>query len=390
MRFPVILALLALAAAAAAGVDAPLGPYARPGVPVLLRSDRPVVVDLDGWTFRVDGTTPVFLASLPCIVRTEAKSDALRLEDPGDRALTGVIGDVPEGIEGAVQIRPLALAAGCWRALDVFDRVVVTGPVRGDEPWFPCVAQWVLAGGSLVVADAQRLFPEGTGLGAAADTPQDLPPPRIPRPGNVRPDVYGLVKAVKRESPPLRAARWVVLGAALACALQILLALLGRMRARALVLGIAAVGLAGAGSGLLRTRADYTPVARGRIEISWFLHGAERRRTYLVYGNAGPSAAAPHAPAAAPVLFGDNRTPWWRGPGEEVPVEEGIIRIFLVEEVHLAPAPPSLPAAEPPAALWERERPLRGEVRVGATPVAAPEAMAEAPLLLALRAVVQD
>jgi hypothetical protein len=387
LRALLLLVLAASATSAAVEIEAPLGRFAKPGVPVLLRSDRPVVVDLDGWTFRVEGATPVFPPALPCVVRVDGE-EVLRLSARPDRLL-GVIGDPPPGSE-AVPIREAALAHATWRALDVFDAVLATGTVRGDEPWFPCVAQWVLAGGSLAITDARRLFAEGTGLGAAAESLEDLPPPRIPAPGNVRPDVYELVPEVLESSPPFRAARWVVLGAAAAMALQIVVAMRGRMRARALVLGLAATALLGAGAGLLRTRADYTPVARGRLEISWWKDGVERVRTYLVYRDAGPGAAAPHAPDALPVLYGRNRAAWWRGPGEEAAVEEGVIRIFLVEEVRKAPAPPDLPSGEPLKDLWAHERPLRGEVRAGATPVSPPEAVAEAPLLLGLRAVVQD
>lgn len=382
------LLLLVLASAAAAEVDAPLGRFARPGVPVLLRSDRPVVVDLDGWTFRVEGTAPVFPPTVPCIVRVDG-DEALRLSGATD-PLTGVIGDIPPGLSGAVPIGPAALAGGSWRALDLFDRILATVPVRGDEPWFREVAQWVLAGGSFAAEDARRLFPDGTGLGAAADRLEDLPPPRIPAPGNVRPDVYALVQETARRSPPLRAARWIVLGAALACALQILLSMRGRMRAATLALGLLAVALLGAGTGLLRTRADYTPLARGRIEVSWSSGGVERLRTYLVYREAGPGAAAPHMPDALPVLFGSNRTPWWRGPGEEVSVGEGMIRIFLVEEVRKAPEPPPLPSGEPPDGFWVRERPLRGGIRAGSTPVSPPDAGPDGSLILAVRTLVQD
>ena len=93
---------------------------------------------------------------------------------------------------------------------------------------------------------------------------------------------------------------------------------------------------------------------------------------------------------ALPVLFGANRTPWWRGPGEDAPVGEGIVRIFLVEEVRKVPGAPPLPSGEPPADFWARERPLRGAFRVGSTPVSPPEATPDAPLVLAVRALVQD
>jgi hypothetical protein len=196
------------------------------------------------------------------------------------------------------------------------------------------------------------------------------------------------VEPVAAASPPLRAARAIVLGAALACAL--LLALRARLRARTLLLGLAAVAVCGAGVGLVRTRADYTPVARGRLAISYFGGGVERRRTYLVYRHAGPGASAPRATDAVPILLGSNRAPWWRGVGEEVPVEEGVIRVFLVEEILKAPVPPPLPLAGAPADLWALERPRRGDVAVTASPILAPEAAPTAPVLLEVRAVVQD
>lgn len=373
---------------ALSGVETPLGNYARPGVPVLLRSDAPTVVEIDGWTYRVDGTTAVFPPSVPCAVRDEEGNELFRLEDPKDRALLGVIGNVPPALEHGVEIRPVALAAGCWRALDLFDRVLAPGPVRGDEPWFPCVAQWVLAGGSLAVEDAARLFPEGTGLGAAAERLEDLPPLRIPRPGNVRPDVYDLVERPDRSSPPLRAARAVVLGAAAASAL--LFALSRRLRWRPVLLGLGAIALLGALLGALRTRSDYTAVARGRIEISWFQGGVERKRTYLVYRHAGEGAAAPRVLEGVPVLYSANRAPWWRGPGEEAPMEERMVRIFLVEEVRRAPKPPPLDGPAVPEDLWSREAPRRGTVAACASPVRPPVASREAPLLLGIRAVVQD
>lgn len=382
--------ILLLLALAGVEVEAPLGPYARPGVPVILRSDAPTVVDLDGWTFRVDGATPVFAMAVPCVVRGEDGKELRRLEDPGARALTAVIGDVPPDLEGAVQVSPAALAPSHWRALDLFDALLVTIPVRGDEPWFPCVAQWVHAGGSLAVAGSRRLFPSGMGLGAVADRREDLPPPRIPRPLATRPDLYALVGETAASSPPLGTARWIVALAMLACTVQILLVRLGRLPNWTLFVGLGAMVLGAAVLGLVRTRSDYTPTARGEIRISFFGGGVERRRTYLVYGHAGPLASAPRAPDAAPILYGSHRVPWWRGPGEEVPVMDGITRILLVEEVLMAPDPPPLPDGPVPADLWRLERPRRGEARVGASPLRPPEAVFTAPLLLGVEAVVQD
>jgi hypothetical protein len=71
-------------------------------------------------------------------------------------------------------------------------------------------------------------------------------------------------------------------------------------------------------------------------------------------------------------------------------VEEGIIRIFLAEEVARAPEPPPFATPEVPEDLWRREAPRRGEARATASPRAAPMASVEAPLLLGIRVVVQD
>jgi hypothetical protein len=382
-----LLLLVATQAVTLAGVEAPLGPYARPGVPVLLRSDAPTVLDLDGWKFRVEGVSAVFPPGVPCVVRGDDGREVLRLEDPGERALTGVIGDIPQGLADAVRIRPDAIAD--WRALDLFDRLLVTGPVRGDEPWFATVAAWVHAGGSLAAEEAARLFPQGAGLGAVAASIEGLPPARIPRSGNVRPDLYARILPVVARSPALRAARWVVLAASFALALQILVALRGRIGLAALLGGLGAVAVAGAVTGFLRARADFTPLATGRIEISWFGGGVERLRTYLVYRHAGPGAAAPVRAGAAPVLFGSHRAPWWRGPGEEAPLEEGMSRIFAVEEVRRA-APAPLEGGAPPPEVWARERPRRGGSQAAAGPVAPPEASREPPLLLAIRVIAQD
>ena len=131
----------------------------------------------------------------------------------------------------------------------------------------------------------------------------------------MRPDVYALVKPVAAASAAFRAARLVVLGAALASALL----LLGRdLRLRPLLISLGAVALFAVVAGLVRTRADYTPVARGRLVLSYFGGGVERRRTYLVYRHAGLGAVAPRAPEGAPILFGSNRAPWWRGAGGAV------------------------------------------------------------------------
>jgi hypothetical protein len=389
--------LLLGAAVAAAPPEAPLGPYARPGTPVLLRSDSAREVSIDGWRFRLGpGVTWVHPPRVPCVVRDAAGRELLAFAPvPPDTRLVGVVGDIPPDLGArvrAVRIWPQGMRAQHWRALDLFDRILVTAPIARDAPWIPAVTEWVRAGGSLVAQE--NPLPLGTGLGRVFARIEDAGPvlePRIPRPGNVRPDVYELVPPPAAHSPALRAARWIVTGAGAALALQILLAALGRMRPRLFWTGVGLVALLGGAVGLVRTRADYTPVAWGRIEVAYYGGGVERRRTYVVFVHAGPGATAPVAAAHTPVLFRAGGDPWWVAPGRGVALGPGMTRIFLVEEVLSGSGSRLGEKRLPPPAFWEREGPRRGRARAAAGPEAPPLADPEEfPVLQRVEVVLQD
>jgi hypothetical protein len=395
------LALLLLGAAvvvAAEPLEAPLGPYARPGIPVLLRSETPREVWVGEWRFDIGvGVTWVHPPHVPCVVRDREGGELLSLAAvPEDARLVGVVGDVPRGLGAsvrAVRIRPQGLRAQHWRALDLFDRIVVTAPPTGDSPWVAALTDWVRAGGSLVAP--KNPLPLGSGLGRVYARLEDAGPvlePRIPRAGNVRPDVYDLVPPPARRSRALRAARWIVVGAGAAFALQILLAALGRMRRRLLLEGLLVVALLGGAVGLVRTRSDYTPVARGRIEVAYIGGGVERRRTYMAFVHAGPHAVAPLAGAHTPILYRAGGDPWWVTPASGAPLEAGVTRVFLVEQVRPAPgATIGDGGSPPPAAFWDREGPRRGRWRAVAGPEKAPVADPDGfPVLRRFEVVLQD
>jgi hypothetical protein len=388
--------LLLGAAVAAAPPELPLGPYARPGTPVLLRSDSAREVSIDGWRFALrPGVTWVHPPRVPCVVRDAAGKELLALAAvPAGELLVGVVGavppDLPRGVH-ALRIRPEGMRAQHWRALDLFDRILITAPTA-DAPWIAALTEWVRAGGSLV--SPSNPLPVGTGLGRVHASREDAGPvlePRVPRPGNVRPDVYDLVPPPVARSPALRAARWIVSGAGAALALQILLAAFGRMRRRLFWTGVALVALLGGAVGLVRTRADYTPVARGRIEVAYLGGGVERRRTYMVFLHAGPGATAPVAAAHTPILFRAGGEPWWAAPGHAATLGPGMTRIFLVEEVLSGSGSALGEKRLPPAAFWAREGPRRGRARAEAGPEAAPLADPEEfPVLLRVEVVLQD
>jgi hypothetical protein len=385
------------ASVVAAELEAPLGPYARPGTPVLLGSDTVREVDIDGWRFVLErGVTWVHPPRVPCVVRDREGRELLSLAAvPNDVRLVGVVGDVPPNLGAgvrAVQIRPQAMRARHWRALDLFDRVLVTGPADRDAPWLLALTEWVRAGGSLVAPN--NPLPVGTGLGSVHARAADAGPvlePRIPRPGNVRPDVYDLVAPPAPRSPALRAARWIVIGACAALGLQVMLAALGFIRRRSFWAGVALVAVLGGAVGLVRTRADYTPVAWGRIEVAYLGGGVERRRTYLVFLGVGPHAVAPVAAAHTPVLFRAGGDPWWASPARGATLGAGMTRIFLVEEI-LSGSGSALRGTGPlPAEFWRREGPRRGRARAAAGPEAAPVAdPGEFPVLRRVEVVLQD
>jgi len=389
--------LLLGASVAAAEPEALLGPYARPGTPVLFRSDTACEVVIDEWRFALEpGVTWVHPPRVPCVVRDREGRELLSLAAvPRDVRLVGVVGDVPPDLGAgvrAVRIRPEGMQQEHWRALDLFDRILVTGPIARGARWLPALTEWVRAGGALVAAE--NPLPVGSGLGSVHGDLASAGPvrePRIPRPGNVRPDVYELVPPPASRSRALRAARWIVTGAGAALGLQIVLAAFGLLRRRSFLVGVGLVALAGGAVGVVRTGADYTPVARGLIEVAYFGGGVERRRSYLVFVHAGQGAVAPVAAAHTPILYRAGGDPWWTTPGRGATLGAGMTRIFLVEEVLAGAATRLDGGGPPPAVFWAREGPRRGRASAAAGPEAAPLADPEEfPVLRRVEVVLQD
>jgi len=289
-----VIALLVLAA-----VELPLGPFARPGVPVLLASDEPAVADLAGWTWRVDGPTEVAPPQLPCTVRLEEGSLALE-PVPEGRVL---VGSLRAGREDAVPIR---LVRGMhWRTLDVFDRIVA-GPC---EPWERTILDaWARAGGDVV---------DGAVSAPAAPLP-------VPRAGNVLPEIYDLATARGEGSAAHELARPLALGMAAAFALLLLAGARGRLSARAAVLLCLVVGLAGGAAGAWLTRGAAEPFSEALVRI----HYPGRTREFH-FVQAEWDGAEREAPPGVPFFYRGAGDPWWDGPGRVLLAGEGIVRGFV-------------------------------------------------------------
>jgi len=253
----------------------PLGPVARPGVPVLV--DGSGELSIDGWQFVIEGPTLVHPPRLPFDV------EGVRV-----REVKGEL--VGQGLRLDV-LRPEH-----WRALDVFDEVVAED---GDLP----------AG----AREALRIWRAAS---------------RVPRIGNVRPEVYDRVERPRGASPALGVARAVVIATAVVFALQMLIA------RRAFWALLAGVALLGAGIGLLRTRAEYRPVVERRIEVRYDLGGGlVRRRMFTAHVAVGPGASVVAPEEATPVFYRAAADAWWTGPGRRCAFDEGVVRLFLTETV---------------------------------------------------------
>ena len=68
----IALALLVLGAFAQAEVELPLGPYARLGVPVLVRARGDV--EVSGWRFSISGTGLIHPPTLPATIEGEGSA----------------------------------------------------------------------------------------------------------------------------------------------------------------------------------------------------------------------------------------------------------------------------------------------------------------------------
>jgi hypothetical protein len=332
------LALALFAVAALARAELPLGPFGRPGVPVLVRADGEV--EVSGWSFAIDGVGLVHPPTLPATIEGE------QLEPiPGGTRLVGVWGSVPPDFAGMfedpVRVVPVELSgvpSQYWRALDAFDRIVIAPDAQLDES-VAILLQWLGAGGDLVSVGQTRDWLNWERLGRsivvgdwdeAAET--DWLRPRVPHGGNVWREVYDVVRTPQGPEDAAIAARWIAAGTALALALQILIGALGWVSRRKTVAGLAVVALLGGGLGIARTRADYVPTAQGAFEIVYRAGIHARVRRFEITLATGPGATLERGDGlATPCLFRAPGEPWWNGPRGPIPVPEGQQRLLRFE-----------------------------------------------------------
>ena len=289
-----IAALLLLA------VELPLGPFARPGVPVLLDSATPVEVDLAGWKWRVEGPTEVAPPQLPCTIALPEGS--LEVRAPADGRI--LVGSLRAGGSDAVPIR-LVRGMG-WQPLDLFDRIVV-----GEcEPWERAILEaWARAGGDVAFPDQE----------AAPARP--LP---VPRAGDVLPEIYDLATARGVGSRSFSVARRIAAGLAAVLLLLLLAGARGRLGARPVVTFSLVVGLTGGTVGAWLTQREAEPFSSARVVI----HYPGRTRTFTMVRAEWDGAAMP-APAGVPFFYRGAGDPWWADGDRVLRAGEGIVRGFV-------------------------------------------------------------
>jgi len=325
-----LLLLLALAA------DAPLGPYARPGIPVALRA-APGDYALDGWPVRVGrgGSALAAAPRLPCAFRDAANAELLRFEAPPEgRPLVALVGDAPADFEARLPEAAVVRLARAglpleWRCYDLFDRIYWLCDL--DEGMRGVLGDWVRMGGSLALlgdsapepgAGERFLARDLESLLRAAGAPRAS---AIPRPRAIRPDLYELLAPAAPSHAASSTARRLATSFAAAAAILLLLAWRRRLSARILPAPLVLACAAAVAAGLLFPARQFRPFARGRIEE--VLPGG-RTRLYDVLVSLGREVPADPPPGAVPILFAaaSAAQPW----GAAVPPRAA--RIWLVGE----------------------------------------------------------
>ena len=268
-------------------VELPLGPFARPGVPVLLTSDTPVDVDLAGWRWRIDGPTEVAPPQLPCTIPVEGGALPLQAVPEGT-PLAGVVGE-PE--EGEVPIR---LVRGMsWQPLRIFDSIRWARAERPTSWERELLEAWRVAG-----------------------------PVRAP--GNVLPEIYDLTTSRGVGSSSTKFAQVIALAMG-GCLLLLLVAgnrgWIPARRTVALCVVVAALGgTVGAG----RTHAEAKSFSEARVVI----HYPGCTRVFRLFRAEWDGAEMP-APEGVPFFYRGPGDPWWSGSDRIVRADEGIIRGFV-------------------------------------------------------------
>ncbi len=337
----------------------PLGPYARPGIPLPVFTTEPTELDLNGWPLEVDGLGWLHPMDLPS-------------EGPGPRAvpegrrLVGVWGDLPAEVEAELAAGALVVRVDlgrippeAWRALDLFDRLYATRRTPAGDA---LLLAWAKAGGSVAIVGELAGAAGVAGVLAVPDATQLVRGGRdlaIPRPAAARPWLYELLGASKGGMGALGSARRVVGAFAAVLLTQLLLAVAGRISVRGLLAGVALVSAVACVIALLATRSDFRPLARGRIEIDFVLDGSSgvRRRTYEIFAAAVPGAEVVRENLWTPVPYRPFAEAWWRRRDGRELLAEGVTRLYLREE--WIEAPEAVPEDRAPLAL------ARGECGAG-------------------------
>jgi len=324
----VIAALLLLA------LELPLGPFARPGVPVLVTSETRTDVDLAGWIWSVDGPTEVAPPQLPCTIAYPGGTAQVQAVPEGQL----LVGALHAAREGAVPIR-LVEGMG-WQPLDVFDRIVV----GRCGAWERAILDaWARAGGDVVDAEAP------------AEAPRPLP---FPRAGSARPEVYDLATARGAGSAAFAVGRRFAFATAAALAILLAAGLLGFLPARAVAALVLVVAAVGGGVGAALTAGAAEPFSRATVVI----HYPSRTRVFTMVRAEWNGASMP-APAGVPFFYRGAGDPWWRDGARTLVADRGVIRGFVRDEA------PREAAREGDSESRRSLRPLfRSQVPAGAEP----------------------
>ena len=338
-----LLAWALFASVAAAGIEAPLGPYARPGIPLPIRADEAGDGDVGGWPYRFgEGWTVVHVPALPCRIRSGG-SELVMKEVPEGVRLVGVVGSLPPvTIPGllAVEIRLDGAEMKYGRCFDVFDRVVVAPDAGLARPAELALVHWFRSGGDLVIIGPPTGETGGEpGNPRRARTVQEalkLAPQEVvfPRPDNGGREFYDLVRAPQGQEPAAGSARWIVLGASLTMALQILLAARGWIGGRALLSGLMTVALLAGVLSAARPRAEFVPLAVGEFVVVYRGGEFSRAERYRIYVATGPGAEVERDPAAVPCFYRSPGDPWWsaaEGPIQIPRDQQRLVRVAATQ-----------------------------------------------------------
>jgi hypothetical protein len=286
-----MIALLLLAV-----VELPLGNFARPGVPVLITSDKPVVVDVGGWKWLVDGPTEIYPPALPATIRFDGGQLQLKR--------------VPKTMILIGDERSMRLVRGMgWQPLDLFDRI---DRLVEPEQWERAILDdWIRAGGWLLL---------GTGT---------APPPRWgEESSSVLPEIYDLAPARGVGSRAHDLAKPFAAGTAIVLAVLLLL------RPRRVVPLCLLVAALGGTVGAWRASAAVEPFSRAEVRI----YDEGRVRVFTMYRAEIDGAEMP-APNGAPFFYRGPGQPWWDSEDRVLRAVRGVIRGFVRDELSNAPKP---------------------------------------------------